>query len=137
MAKKDQSASMDPENPTTEGILHFYQEEHPEKEIDGKKVKLWKFVTAENYEEHKSSLPDLCFASRHPIKELAESLKKIHNSTASNSDWLYSGLPDLQALSAEVTVDSAATEHSSKTSSTNESVQADSPLYYSNSVIDG
>ena len=37
--KETKWISMDPENPDETGLLHFYQEEHPEKEINGKKVK--------------------------------------------------------------------------------------------------
>ena len=75
---------MDPENPDATGLLHFYQEEHPEKEINGQKVKQWKFLTAEEYEERKGSLPDLCFATRHCIKGLAERMYKMKDGTASD-----------------------------------------------------
>ena len=38
-SKKEDVKSMDPENPEATGLLHFYQEDHPEKMIDGKKAK--------------------------------------------------------------------------------------------------
>ena len=37
--EKDKEPSIDPENPDASGLIHFYQIDHPEKEIDGKKVK--------------------------------------------------------------------------------------------------
>ena len=103
MSNKQDNKSMDPDNMRATGMLHFYQEEHPEKEIDGKKVKQWKFLTEQQYEERKATLPDICFATRHKIKGLAERLIKIKAGTASDEDWLHdSDLPDLQALAAQV-----------------------------------
>ncbi len=93
---------MDPENPESKGLLHFYQEEHPEKVIDGKKAKSWKFLTQDKYEEQKDSLPNLCFATRHNIKGLAEIVEKMHQNTASDAEWQYSGLPDLSTVQAEL-----------------------------------
>ena len=89
---------MNPEKPYAVGLTHFYSEEHPEKVIDGKKARVWKFISAEEYEERKDSLPEICFATRHPIQELADKAKKIHEDSAEDSDWIYEKLPDLQAL---------------------------------------
>ena len=100
---KQDKISMDAENPDATGLLHFYQEEHPEKEIDGKKLKVWKFMTEQEYasEESKNALPDICFATRHKIKGLANRLKKIKEGNASDEDWLNDcDLPDLQSLIA-------------------------------------
>ena len=86
-SKNEEVKAMDPENPESKGLLHFYQEEHPEKVIDGKKAKSWKFLTQDKYEEQKDSLPDLCFATRHNIKGLAEVVEKMHQNTASDAEW--------------------------------------------------
>lgn len=94
---------MDPENPSATGLMHFYQEEHPEKVIDGKKAKIWKFLSQNQYEEQKDSLPDLCFATRHKIKGLSEAVQKIKEGTASDSDWQYDGLPDLSSFNPSFT----------------------------------
>ena len=93
---------MDPENPEATGLMHFYRVDHPTKILDGKKAKMWKFVTAEQYEERKDELPDLCFATRHPIKALAQCAKNIADNTASYLEWTYNDLPDLDALAEEV-----------------------------------
>lgn len=47
---KSVSTSMHPEHPDSKDLIHFYQVEHPEKLIDGKKAKVWKFLTPEQYE---------------------------------------------------------------------------------------
>jgi hypothetical protein len=41
------------------GMLHFYK-------VNGK----WEYVTADEYEEKKSTLPDLCFVTKCPIEDL-------------------------------------------------------------------
>lgn len=81
MAKKDEAKCMDPENPDASGLLHFYldQEENYLKLINGEPTRKWNFLTEAQYQERKNELPDLCFASRHPIKALQESLKRIHD----------------------------------------------------------
>ena len=94
---------MDPENPSATGLMHFYQEDHPEKVIDGKKAKVWKFLSQDQYEAQKDSLPDLCFATRHKIKGLSEVVQKIKEGTASDSDWQYNGLPDLSNFNPSFT----------------------------------
>lgn len=134
-AKKSEIYSMDPESPEATGLVHFYQEEHPEREIDGKKAKVWKFLTEEQYEERKETLPDVCFATRHYIKGLAETVKKVHEKTASDSEWAYSGLPDLTETPLQHDV--TATEHANAASSSGTSVAAASPLYYAYSSMGG
>lgn len=62
----EQQKSIDPDNPEAKGLIHFYQEK------DDAGVKEWKFVTQEQYEDKKESLPDVCFATRHSIKKLIE-----------------------------------------------------------------
>lgn len=47
-----------PEKPDTVGLVHFYR-----------KDKAWSFVTADEYEAKKDELPDVCFATHHPIKD--------------------------------------------------------------------
>ena len=98
MGGKKTETSMDPEKPEATGLTHFYCEEHPDKIVEGKKAKVWKFISEQEYEERKDSLPDLCFATRHLIKGLADKVKKIHDDAAEDSDWLYEDLPDLEAL---------------------------------------
>ena len=125
---------MDPQNSNAAGLLHFYQEEHPERMIDGKKAKVWKFLTEEQYEEKKDELPDVCFATHHYIKGLADSVQKVHEGTASDSEWVYKGLPDL----AETPVEhSGAAEHTSKTTNSNVVIDSASPLYYSFTSMGG
>lgn len=50
--------SIVPEKPEASGLIHFYKK-------DGS----WAFVTEEEYEEKKSELPKLSFATRHPISD--------------------------------------------------------------------
>ena len=54
-ADKQVIKSIDPDHPDAKGLIHFYQQP----ESIG-----WQFVTAEQYEEQKDSLPDVCFATR-------------------------------------------------------------------------
>lgn len=49
--------SIVPDKPEATGLIHFH------KKPDGN----WAFITADEYEEKKGELPDLCFATRHPI----------------------------------------------------------------------
>ena len=46
MKGKDVITSMDPEKYCDTGLTHFYSEEHPDKVIDGKKARVWKFISA-------------------------------------------------------------------------------------------
>lgn len=64
--KKEEIKSIDPENPDAQGLIHFYQN-HQNK---------WKFLTADQYEAQKESLPDICFATRHPIKSFLERVQR-------------------------------------------------------------
>ena len=50
--------SIVPEKPEAKGLIHFFKK-------DGN----WAFVTEDEYEEKKSELPKLSFASRHPISD--------------------------------------------------------------------
>ena len=97
---KKEIVSNDPENQNAVGLTHFYQEDNPDKVMDkkGTKAKVWKFLTEEQYEERKDSIPGLCFATRHRIQGLAEALSRIHDETATDEDWRYSGLPDLSQV---------------------------------------
>ena len=133
--------SIDPNNPDYSGLLHFYQVEHPDKEIEGKKVKQWKLLTQEQYEQNKATLPNICFATRHNIIGLAERLKKIKTGAATDEDWLHdSDLPDLDSLMSEVIGDDNAAmlqAHQQKKTSDGAAISSDSPLYYSFQTIDG
>ena len=108
-AKKPDPQSMIPDNAEATGLFHFYQEDHPEKMIEGKKAKVWKFITEAEYEERKDSLPDVCFATRHYIEGLAKVAKQVHENSATDSDWVYNGLPDLGQ--SGIQFDDAAQEH--------------------------
>lgn len=57
-----------------QGLLHFY-----------KSGDEWKFVTPDEYESKKNDLPDLCFAIKCPIEDIAA------------KEW-----PDLEKLASEV-----------------------------------
>lgn len=53
--------SVCPEKPEEAGLIHFY-----------KKDDAWVFVTPDEYQDKKEEIPDLCFATRHAIKDLKE-----------------------------------------------------------------
>ena len=55
---KKQPPSIVPSKPEATGLIHFF-----------KKDEVWNFVTAEEYEQNKDTLPRLSFATRHPIKD--------------------------------------------------------------------
>lgn len=84
------------DSPESTDIVHFYQEEHPEKMIGGKKAKVWKFLSLEQYEEQRDSLPDVCFAARHVL--IKDILDRVNKNSGSDGDWSFDGLPDLDAL---------------------------------------
>lgn len=65
------------EGKKAKGLLHFYLK-------DSK----WHFVSEEEYETRKGELPDLCFAIKSPIEDIA------------SKEW-----PDLTALAKEVLED--------------------------------
>ena len=106
MGSKKLATSMDPEKPEATGLTHFYQEEDPDS-----KVKKWKFITSEMYEQSKDSLPFICFATRHPIKELTERAKRIYEGIAEDKDYIYEDLPDLDSLKYCLLYDEESKEH--------------------------
>lgn len=61
-ADNQETPSIDPERPAAKGLIHFYQT--PAADVRGKQ---WHFVTAEEYEAKKNTLPDICFATRHSM----------------------------------------------------------------------
>ena len=70
---KGETKSIHPKAPEEKGLIHFYQ---AEKEVEGEMVKEWKFLTPAEYEAQKANLPDLVFATRHPINWLTAKLEK-------------------------------------------------------------
>lgn len=48
-----------PDGSKSEGLLHFYN-----------KNNAWHFVTQEEYLNKKNELPDICFATKHPIDSI-------------------------------------------------------------------
>lgn len=83
--KEDKVESIDPDHPQATGLIHFYQT--PAKE--------WKFVTEEQYAAQKDTLPDVCFATRHPIKSFLDRVKRLRANEASQEDKNDKSLPDL------------------------------------------
>ena len=65
-ADKQEIQSIDPDHPEEKGLIHFYQQANEAGETE------WKFLTKAQYDEQKDSLPDVCFATRHPIKGLLD-----------------------------------------------------------------
>lgn len=84
----DKDVSIDPDNPKAKGLIHFYQNE----------AKEWKFVTQEQYEAQKDSLPNVCFATRHPMKSFLERVKRLRANEAIDGDLNDKSLPDLNQL---------------------------------------
>ena len=126
MALKKDVQCMDPENPESTGLLHFYQEKHPDKD-----QMIWKFLTADQYEANKDALPDICFASRHPIHKLSDYIKNIQAGFEGlNEDSEFKNLPDLAKLLPEVQMVDDAMNHESQTTNTGSNIPADRPLYY-------
>lgn len=70
---KGETKSIHPRAPEEKGLIHFYQ---VEKEVEGEMVKEWKFLTPAEYEAQKADLPDVVFATRHPINWLTAKLEK-------------------------------------------------------------
>ena len=70
---KGETKSIHPNAPEEKGLIHFYQ---VEKEVGGEMVKEWKFLTPAEYEAQKANLPDLVFATRHPLDWLTAKLEK-------------------------------------------------------------
>ena len=70
---KGETKSIHPKAPEEKGLIHFYQ---AEKEVEGEMVKEWKFLTPAEYEAQKANLPDVCFATRHPLNWLTAKLEK-------------------------------------------------------------
>lgn len=71
-----------PEKPDNTGLVHFY-----------KKGSEWSYVTADEYEAKKDELPDVCFATRHPIPDFTN--KKF---------------PEIEGLQAALKTDDAAAD---------------------------
>jgi len=65
--------SIDPDNPQATGLIHFFQNA----------AKEWKFVTQDQYDAQKDSLPEVCFATRHPMKSFLERVKRMRANEAS------------------------------------------------------
>ena len=96
-AENQEIKSIDPDHPENKGLIHFYQT--PEDSPDGKK---WKFLTAEEYEAQKDSLPDVCFATRHPIESLLARVKRERANNATEEDRNDTSFPDLNAIVAQM-----------------------------------
>ena len=84
-------------------------------------------------------LPDICFASRHPIKELTKRLTRIASDSATDEDWRFDGLPDLEGIlpTLQTNQEEETKEHFFKTTNGGESISIESPLYCAFSRIDG
>ena len=75
---------------------------------------IWKFLTADQYEAKKATLPDICFASRHPIHKLSDYIKNIQAGFEGlNEDSEFKNLPDLAKLLPEVQMVDDAMNHES------------------------
>ena len=71
----DEQESINPDKPQEKGLVHFYQVVTEQTGEDGKPVKEWRFVSPSEYEAKKNEIPELCYASRHPINWLIEKIK--------------------------------------------------------------
>ena len=96
-ADKQEIKSIDPDHPESKGLIHFYQT--PEEAEGGKK---WKFLTSEEYEAQKDTLPDVCFATRHPINSLLERVKRERANNATEEDRSDTSFPDLNTILAQM-----------------------------------
>ena len=90
------TVSIIPGNPDYQGLVHFYKK-------DGE----WQFITAENYQKEKDTLPKLSFACRHTINGFKD------------KEW-----PDLTNLAQEI-VDADKFE----IEETGETIEGSNPLY--------
>ena len=68
-------AAMNPRSPNDDGLVHFYSVVHPSVLIKGVPKKSWKFLNSQEYAERKHELPDICFATRHPIEGITRLLR--------------------------------------------------------------
>ena len=127
-ADKQETKSIDPDHPEEKGLIHFYQQPGSND---------WKFVTADQYEQQKDSLPDVCFATKQPIKAFLERVKRIRANQPTPEDLADDSLPKLEQFIGELDFDAAAAEHQSKSTNKDESIPSTSPLYYSFSKISG
>lgn len=87
---------MDPEHPEAKGLIHFYQK------INVAGEKEWKFLTQEQYEEQKDSLPDVCFATRHTDKEFVARLARQKAGEATEEDKNNTSFADLNSILPEL-----------------------------------
>ena len=121
----DKDVSIDPDNPKAKGLIHFYQNE----------AKEWKFVTQEQYEAQKDSLPNVCFATRHPMKSFLERVKRMRANEAIDGDLNDKSLPDLNQLMPQMQFADGEWDNAYLTTNNGDKFAANSPLYYSFSTI--
>lgn len=95
-ADKQEQKSIDPENPQAKELIHFYQK------VNDAGVKEWQFVTKDQYEAKKDTLPEVCFATRHPIKKLLVRVIKQRAGHATEEDINNTNLADLNSLIPEL-----------------------------------
>lgn len=127
--EKEEKLSMDPDHPEEEGLIHFYQATNEAGE------KQWKFLTPDQYEDQKDSLPDVCFAARHPDKEFVARVARERQGTATEEDRNNTSFPDLNAIIPQLQFNAGAAQHAQKTTNSGAAIAKDSPLYYSYSMI--
>jgi len=98
-----------PDGSKSKGLLHFY-----------KKGDKWEFLPSEQYEAKKADLPDICFAIKCPIADIA------------SKDW-----PDLEALAQDILDDqisSGEVQHEGyPDSNTGEAIKG--PLYHARCLV--
>lgn len=93
-ADKQENASIDPDHPEEKDLIHFYQKTTESGD------KIWKFMTKADYEQQKNDLPDVCFATRHPIKQLLERVQRERLGTATEEDKNNTSFADLSTIAA-------------------------------------
>ena len=123
-AEKEERKSIDPENPDAVGLIHFYQE------LDQNGDKKWKFLSAADYEAKKSELPNICFATHHPMASFLDRVSREKAGNASEEDRSNSDLPNLLDITSSLAFDKEAQNHSQKTTNTDAVLAAKEPLYY-------
>ena len=129
-ADNQETPSIDPERPAAKGLIHFYQT--PAADVRGKQ---WHFVTAEEYEAKKNTLPDICFATRHSMQSFLERVKRSRAGNATEADLNDTSLPNFASMLEDLEFAAAATEHAQKTSNSEASISSSDPLYYSYHTI--
>lgn len=130
-----QTVSMVPDQPDAHGLVHFYQVEETKVNEQGESqpVKKWVYVTEEQYEMEKESLPAIVYATRHPIEKLADLSRKIGYGNATEAELNENVLPslaDAEEAAGLVQMSEEVKEHELACTATGERLSADQPLYY-------